>query len=420
MGFLISGVQIKSYLLFNSMMPFSVLLYILNIFLISKSLVNFFKIKTLHSLLYSIVLFQIYVYSIFDISSYFWLCTKGYTLMMSLSLFAFSELLTNKRMTWQDYLTLFVTFAFLGCSYEIYAPIILLFMGCTLLYKLHRGKYNIKVLISENRKIVYSIMVCLLFFALMVIAPGNWVRMSVHSKDSNLIFSDYLLTGYRNSLQIIKLLFLKIHYFLAAGILLLPIFQHENIPLRTSNSNSNVFKRIILYTFISIGLCFVSILLNTYAVGARMEVRAFNHINLICFLLLSFSLYEFAISGLPKKMITYALPLSFLFVIFCNIYSSYKSVPELRSYNKSVKSRLEKLEILRIHGNKETIKLEPIYTAEFHSVDDLWKIVIPRFTPRVLLKPNEVSDRIDNYYNKTYRKYYKLEFDVITDISYEL
>ena len=420
MGFLISGIQMKSYFFFDSMMPFSVLLYILNIFLVSKSLVNFFSIKTIYSLLYAIILFQLYVYSMFDISSYFWLCTKGYTLIISLSLFAVSELIVNKRLTWYDYIILFITFAFLGCSYEIYAPVILLFLGCALMYKLHRSKYDIKVLLSEKKKLVYSFTVCLLFFSLMVIAPGNWVRMNVHSKYSNLAFSEYFFTVIKNSLQIIKLLFFKAHYLFAAGILLLGIFQQVNFPSRKRKNNMDVLKRILFYAFISCGSCFVSILLNTYAVGARLELRAFNHINLICFLFISFALYEFAISDLHKKLIANTVSLSFLFVIVCNIYCSFKSVPELIAYQESVNDRMEKLEILRNNGNKETIKLKPLDGAEFHSVDDLWKLVVPKFTPRVLLKPNEVSNSIDNYYNKTYRKYYKLDFDVITDLSYEL
>ena len=149
-----------------------------------------------------------------------------------------------------------------------------------------------------------------------------------------------------------------------------------------------------------------------------MELRAFNHINLFCFLFIGFSLYEFAKSGLHKKLIVYSLPLTLLFVIVCNIYCSLKSVPELRAYKESVNVRMEKLEMLRTNENKETIKLSPLHIAEFHSVDDLWKLVVPKFTGRPLLKPNEVSKSNGNYYNKKYREYYKLDFDVITDLSY--
>jgi signal transduction histidine kinase len=254
----------------------------------------------------------------------------------------------------------------------------------------------------------------------MVIAPGNWVRMNVHAKDSNLVFSDYLVTVCKTSLHLIKLLFFKVHYFLAAGFLLWAISQQMNITSKKNIRKTNLVKRILYYALITVGLCLGSILLNTYAVGDRMELRAFNHINLFCLLFIGSSIYEFATNGFYKKLHVFAVPVSLLFVIVCNIYCSFKSVPELRAYEGSVNTRMEKLEILRIDGNRETIKLNPLHVAEFHSVDDVWKLVIPKFTPRALLKPNEISNSTGNFYNQAYRKYYKLDFDVITDLSYEL
>jgi hypothetical protein len=416
MGFLITGIQMKSYFLFGSMLPFSILIYILNILLVSKSLNNFFNIKPVYSLLYAIILFQLYVYSMLDISSYFWLCTKAYTFIISISLYAFSELSINKRIAWYDYIILFITFAFLGCSYEIYAPAVLLFMSFTLLYKLHLSKYNIKILIAENRKLVYSFIICILFFSLMVVAPGNWIRMNLNSKTTDL--ADNLVTSGKTGLHLIKLLFLKVHYFLAAGILLWAISQQVNISSKNTGRTDSL-KRILIYALISLGLCLISILLNVYVVGARIELRAFNHINLICYLFIGFSLYELTTTNLYRKLISYALSFSLLFIIASNIYSSFKSIPELRAYEQSVNARIEQLKMLSTNGNNVIFKLKPLHIAEFHSVDDVWKLVVPKFTPRALLKPNEVSTDISNYYNKAYRRYYKLDFDVITDLSYK-
>jgi len=420
MGFLLYGILMKSYFLFHSMLPSSILLYVLNITLLARALMNFYKLGAYYSVLNAIILHQLYIYSMFDLSSYFWMCTKGYTLMMSLSLFAFSDLLYNKRIAWDNYVILFISFAFLGCSYEIFAPIILLFMGCLLLFKLQQSKYNVTILLSENKKLVFSFAICLLFFSLMIIAPGNWIRMNVYAKDTNFVFSDYIFVVFKNCLQLIKLLFFRMHYFLAAGILLLVISQQVNISSKQKIINTFFLKRILFYALVSVGSCFVSILLNTFAIGDRMEMRAFNHINLFCFLFLGFSIYELATYNLCKKIAAYALPLCLVFVIVCNTYTTLKAVPELRAYQESVNHRMDQLELLRTNGNKETIKLKHLDVAEFYSIDDLWKLVVPKFSSRVLLKPNEVSNNVDNYFNKTYREYYKLDFDVITDLSYEL
>jgi hypothetical protein len=418
MSFFLIGLQLKSYLFFNTMLPFTIFLYVVNILLLTVTLMRFFKTKLFYSFLFAIIFHQLYVYSMLDISSYFWMCTKSYTLIMSVSLFALSEIIYNMRQKWYDYVVLLITFAFLGCSYEIYAPIILLLMGCVLLYKLYQSK--VKTVLIEEKKFVFSFAVCLLFFSLMIIAPGNWVRMNVYAKGPGFVLSTYIFTVFKNSIWLIKMLFLKAHYFVIAGILLFAIISQLNIQIRPRKSVRSILRRILFYAFISAGLCFVSISLNTFVVGDRMIMRAFNHINLICFLFIGFSLYEVVSSELLKKMPAFILPLTVTFVIGCNIYCFFKSVPELKAYKESVNVRMTQLELLRTNGNRETIKLKSLNAAEYHSVDDLWKFLIPTLTPQLLLNPNEVSNRVNHYYNIKYREYYKLDFDVTTDLSLEL
>lgn len=420
MGFLITGIQMKSYFLFNSMIPASILVYVLCIFLVSRSLVNFFKIGTTYSLIYAIIFFQLFIFSMFDISSYFWMCTKGYTIQICLGLFAISEFFVNKGSALHHYIILFIAFAFLGCSYEIYAPIILLLLGCILLFRLHLSRYDIILFANTNRKLLFSFGVCLLFFILMLIAPGNWIRMKEHAKAADLLFSDYLFTVGKNSLKLLKLLFKRWPYFVTAGLLLWTLFARLDLSRKPKTREGGLFKRIFLYGLIAGGLCLVSLALNTYAVGGRMELRAFNHINLICLLFLGFSLYELSTSIVKKKPVMLITSLSLLFIIYCNIYASVKAVPELNAYRDSVNERYEIVSMLQASGNREIIKLSPLKAARFHSVDDLWKLADPKYTPRLLLNPNEVSNNTENYYNKSFRGYYKLDFDVITEFHYDL
>jgi len=418
MGFLVTGVQLKSYFLFGSMMPFSALLYILNVLLVSESLVSLFKIGRIQGMIYAVVFFQLYVYSMLDISSYFWLCTKGYTLMITLGLFGFSQITDNNRTGWSQYILLLITFAFLGCSYEIFAPLILLLMVGMLLYRLIKTGYNFKTLLTENGKLIFSICVCLLFFLLMVIAPGNWIRMKANTGASDLLFKDFIFAASKNSIHLTKLLVLKAHYFAAAGILLWAVSQRKTSA--ESIEKPLALNKILLYAIISISLCLVSILLNTYATGARVALRALNHINLICFIFIGLVLYEFASCRRLEKFFISVVPVTLLFITLCNIYSSIRSIPELRAYKASVNDRIENLGMLTARTNRETVRLARLYVPEFHSVDDLWKKVIPKFTPQVLLKPNEISKDTSNFYNKSYREYYKLNFNVTTDLSYGL
>jgi hypothetical protein len=254
----------------------------------------------------------------------------------------------------------------------------------------------------------------------MIIAPGNWVRMNVHSKDANLAISDYITIVGKDSLLLIKFLFFKIHYFLIAGLIILVICQNQAISSIRERSRKDSLQRIIFCALIGLGLGFISVLLNTYAIGDRIIPRAFNHLNLICFLFIALSIYELVSSGSIIRLPTYIYTFSIVFVILCNIYCTVKSIPELNLYKESVNNRMEQLRLLDKNGNKETIKLKELDIAEYHSVDDIFKLVIPKFSTQDLLKANEVSNDTNNFYNKTYKEYYKLHFDVLTNLYYGL
>jgi hypothetical protein len=418
MVFLFTGIQMKSYLLFNSMFPFSIVIYSVNIVLVSKALINFFKMPTLKSILFSIILFQLYVYTMFDISSYFWLCTKIYTLLMSLSLFVLSDLICSKKESVLNFVILFLSFALLGCSYEIYAPIIILLIGLVLLFKFYSVQFSIKMLVSKNRKLIFSFFVGTLFFVIMLIAPGNWVRLSLYSTDVNLNLGQFFSITIVNSIHIIKLLFFKLHYFLFTIVILLVLINQKSPKINTTATKKSVLKGILYYYFIAIGLCLLSIGLNTFAIGKHMEMRAFNHINLLLFLFIAFSLFEISRKYCFEKGISYLFPITLLIIIVLNTYNLFSNYSELDAYAKSEKERQEYLEKLNKGGNKAPIKLKELYEPIYHSIDDCWRILVPKFSKASLLKQNEVSGDTTNHFNIEYKKYYNLNFSVYTTLYY--
>ena len=185
----------------------------------------------------------------------------------------------------------------------------------------------------------------------------------------------------------------------------------ENIPF---------VKRIYFYLLVAAGLSFVSVLLNTIAIGPRMEMRAFNHINLLLFLFIAFSLFEISKKYDLKRIFTYLFPISLMLIIVINLYNIFSNYPELKKYNKSFNKRLEYLETLKREENKNMIQLKELDAAYYHSVDEIWRIVIPNFTRSFLIKPNEVSRDLSNQYNINYKKYYNLDFEVYTTLDYSL
>ena len=109
-----------------------------------------------------------------------------------------------------------------------------------------------------------------------------------------------------------------------------------------------------------------------------------------------------------------------LFVVANNIYAICRAYPELEAYKASENARMQMLHELQEKGNTETIFLEPLDGAEYHSLmDDMWRYIMPSYSRIGLLKSNEVADSVEHCYNVAFREYHKLNFDVISDLVYE-
>ena len=98
-GFFINAIQIRLWEVCGTMMIGSLLIYGFEIFLLAKGLRILYNVSATKSVLYSILLLTIYIVVIPDISSYFWLCTKVYSLLMVCTFYAFVFLMNHKPET---------------------------------------------------------------------------------------------------------------------------------------------------------------------------------------------------------------------------------------------------------------------------------------------------------------------------------
>jgi len=418
--FLITGLQIKSYFFFEHMLPFALLLYVFNVLLLAVSLKRFYNLKIFEGILFSLILFQLFIFTYYDLSSYFWLCTKPYTLQMTLSVYGASELYKSKLNSKISFLILFFVSVFIGSSYEIYSPLILLILGSLILIKFHKMRFHFLTLLT-NKKLLFVFIVSTVAFFIMVIAPGNWLRKGIHDVFSNLSAVDLLKITALNTTQLGKVIVLKLHYLIVAAILLYSLaLKDPRIKLHTKKYIKNIFSSVLLIGITGLVLIAISVLLNTYAVGHRMELRAFNHVNLIIFIVIGSWMLLYSEVSKNERSANVLLFLALIFFITINTYSIKKNYNELKFYGEAKADRMRHIDNLKAAGNIETIKLNELPTPIFRSVDDFWKLLIPELSPRPILKPNEISYDVKNHYNVTYRFYYGLDFNVYNTISFDL
>ena len=422
-SFFLTACAIKSYFVFDTTLVYALVMLLINIALLTNALKILFGLSLKDALPYAIVFHGSYILSMFDISSYFWICTKPYTLFISMTIYVIAKLYRQKDGNFWDYISVVLVSIFIGVSWEIYAPIVLLFAGCLLFYYWKQCHFSIPLLVKSYPLLFLAFIVATLAFIIMVIAPGNWGRMSVHESDALTAKSNYVGVIVTNLIQLAKLLFFRLPYIILY-VFLIGVLAYKYLSTKKETVDTGqLLKRWCCYIGITLFLLVVSLALNTYAVGARMEMRSFNHVLLLLALCLGLMTRDFVLWDKFQKFSVFnGMCTSFLVLFVVDmIYMLPANYIELEAYSDSKQKREDFIELKIKENTTGIVRLEELDAPAFHSiVEDCSSAVMPSYTRHVLLKPNEVSYRIDNFYNVTYREYYELPFDVITTLSYDL
>lgn len=422
-SFLISGLCLKSFLAIGTTFPFSIVLFVLNILIWSASLRLLYNLSSVKSVLYALVLHGLFFLTMFDPSSYFWICTKPYVLMISCGIYGFVKLYKQRDGDAWDYVAIVLTFIFVGASYEIYAPIVLLLMGCIILYLWKHEHFSFVQLIQKYPLFITAFFVALISFVIMLVAPGNWVRMEAHHSGSIDDINSYISIIFSRMYMMSKYLLFNIPYILCVVVIIGYLFM--GLKVDSTDKERKIWIRVMLYSLMALFLVIVSMILNTWAVASsEMFPRASNHILLVFYIWCGL-LIEMFIRRFKRKILLYLYTAVLVFLCIDWSYIIANDYMELSLYKKSVDRRMEMLECKKNEGNQDLLRLEKLHIPDFHSlVDDIWSTTSiyqnHTYKRAKLLKPNDVFEEYNasyNPYNRVYRKYYDLPFDVMTDVS---
>lgn len=422
MSFIEHGVQYRMYELFHSTVPYSVLLYAVEIALLQSALRMFMRLSVSQAIIYSIWIWGLFVVCLPDLSSYFWMCTKAYPLLAIMAVWLLAKIYFSYSHRWYDYLEIVVVSCFVGCSTEVFAPMILVLMGVRILRKWKQCVWSISLLFQRERLLCVAFIVAAINFFAMVFAPGNLVRMNVHADVAIMSWRQFAVVFLSSWGQILKMIFFKLHYYLAFFVVLLFVLRGTEIT--QDLSVRSMWLNLLRNSLIGICLLGLSMILCEWACGQCFIARAFAQLPVSLLVILALFARDIVRAGILSELhsatITVFALCAAIFVFSNVIYTICNTYPELQAYEGSVSQRMEKLMSLQDSGNTDTIFLEPLDDAEYHSIaDDVWRMIMPKYTKISILKSNEVANSTEHYYNVQYRKYYNLNFSVISDLVYE-
>lgn len=422
-GFFEHGIQYRIYGLFESTIPYTLLLYVGEIVMLYSSFRMFTKWSVFQTLSVSILTWGLFVMCLPDLSSYYWMCTKVYPLIISMTVWLLAKVYSYSTNKWYDWVGIVICACFVGCSTEVFAPMILVLLGVRILKLWKENAYSIPTLISKEKVLCVVFIVATINFFVMVFSPGTFVRMEVHSDAASLTMMEFLTEICTSSIQVIKMIFFKSHYYVIFFVLMLLLMtsptEQKNFTIR------DVVIRTLSNVGITIGLFLLSMILCQWACGQAFISRAFSQLPAAIYLLLFLLARDLCRTQFPKTIISSKCLICFamfalLFVVANNIYAICRAYPELEAYKASENARMQMIHELQAQGNQEVVFLEPLDGAEYHSLmDDMWRYIMPSYSRIGLLKSNEVANDVNHCYNVAFRKYHNLNFNVISDLVYE-
>ena len=423
LGYIVNALQYRMYEWCGSTVPFAAIVYIVNIVLLYDILKMYARWNKLQTLMASCLIYALFVMCLPDISSYYWMCTKQYPMKVIMAIWLLAKIYFANQNKWYDWIALVVSACFVGCSTEVFAPMILVLLGIRILKLWRQKAYRIGELFKAETVLCIVFLIASVNFFAMVFSPGTFIRMEAHSDAVSLNYIEFVSEIVVSTVQIAKMVFFKLHYYIAFFVLMLALMSFTEI--EKTLSARQLITKTMYNILVALGLLLLSMVLCQWACGQAFINRAFAQLPAAIYLLLFLLARDICRTKLLKnirvtKLLYPGAIIVLVFILSNNIYSTCRAYPELEAYKESNEARLERLYKLQALGHTDVVFLEPLDGVEYHSImDDLWRKIMPSYSKIMLFKSNEVANSVEQCYNVAFREYYKLDFDVISDLVYE-
>lgn len=337
----------------------SIIFYFLGIFIVYVSAKDIkLNIHRIDMLIGIVTLYNIYVLTSVDYAVFTWICAMGYYLYAP-AICLFLKYVNASTLKWRQYFVLVILALFIaGNSVSISTVffVTLLFNG---LYWWHSKAWNVLQTweIPQVRRIVYLTIFMLVVFVVVLVAPGNYLRLESAfdvEQPSNL-FEFVIACGKCVSMFLYMMAFYLPYH---ALVLLLGYVVGTKSPYTLTISHSRatliVFCSYLLYILISvIPLAYLS---NGFAIQRNYIQISFFY--LVCIFLVGYILGNGKLkNNLRVQLLSIACVIFMTAIVFLNIR---QDIPVARKYRNAYEEREVYLKHLQEFGNKETVYVNPL------------------------------------------------------------
>lgn len=302
--------------------------------------------------------YNLYVLTAIDFPVFYWLVAIQYYLFFPIMLLIL-KLLNSDELNWKQWVVLAVSVFYLGGVNEAFTPVVLVVLFGNGLFLLRTSGWNVKASWANPkvRRIVWFGFVLLLLWAIVVAAPGNYVRLSGNEHES--FVRPQGIVGYAVGLAdaiacfFYFMAFYAPYYFVVFALAFCLGAKSEK-SLRISKCRLS-----LLLCFGFLLYLLISSLPIVYIYGGFGIQRVYTH----AVLALLFTVFALGyICGMHRKPVVMrwvtVAGVFVLAVIMCVNIS--QDTPSAKAYAKTVDDRLEYLSFLKEQGQKGTITVQPL------------------------------------------------------------
>ncbi len=422
-SFLISGLFFKIISLTNNLLIITILQLILgygSVFLLLKYC--FHTLNKGFLFLISMTVFNIAVLGLPEFNTFYWVCASVYVTFMPLTILLVYFCINKSISPYIAYPLIFILAFLIGGAAENYTPLVLFCLGCVLLYRWKKDGFRNLFRLKTNRRLVIAFVLLIIFFCLLLVAPGNKVRME---------FEVIHPTGWKlftKTCRALVDLFFMITPKMIYYILAFPLFYWVGGKLRKKASFLSVEPD---WKYFAISFCFIfivifiGIMLGAYAVNEIAPLRSLCYMS---FLLVAFCAYWGLLIGnkhYSEKMNNILMvTMSSVLLTLC-VWRMSRDLGEAVYFHDEIEKRHIYLQELKKEGFQGITCLEPINEKRYpSSYAVFWNTVMDFYKPSKKTKhtyfPYEsyiLTEDPEEWRNLFLKNYLKLDFYVIMSPS---
>ena len=368
-------------------------------------------------LTFSVLVVNLSILALQEISTFYWLCCPHYVMCVWAFIWLYYLLYLVKDYRWYHVLFIVLLSLYLSGLAETFTPLVIMVLGIKWLFNIFREKRYNFIAQSNDRLLTASLIILVAGFLVMVLAPGNKVR--VETMSANSFVNNFVLTAFcykwakASAILLLRFISKSLYY---AAVMIVAMFMGYKYRESLANSKIILSAKQILLVIAGLLLFFaISVAPCVYAMGWYAPPRSFSYMSFVfAFCAIWIGLSIGAKSQHPNVIIISTGVVALCLTVLASIWIA-REQPIVSEYHQWVmKCRADIQQKIEDHDTSPYITVGYSFPAELNTYSRMCLIMgknrIEYQYPYVLFK---LTKDPSHWKNKALQEYMHADFDII-------